>query len=95
MLVSTLYMDDECKKHLRLDSVLTVVDCKHLGQQLDQKGGAHGFNEAAEQAREKIGFANTVILNKTDLIGFADVVILNKTDLVSLEEVAAVRQRVQ
>ena len=45
----TLYMDEECRRQLRLDSVLTVADCNHLGMQLDRPSGAHGFNEAAEQ----------------------------------------------
>ena len=29
-LIQSLYMDPECAARLRLDSVLTVVDCKHL-----------------------------------------------------------------
>jgi molybdopterin-guanine dinucleotide biosynthesis protein len=29
-LIQSLYMDKECSRHLRLDSVLTVVDAKHL-----------------------------------------------------------------
>ena len=29
-LIQSLYMDPECQARLRLDSVLTVVDCKHL-----------------------------------------------------------------
>jgi G3E family GTPase len=35
-LIQTLYMDPECQARLRLDSVLTVVDCKHLPLHLSQ-----------------------------------------------------------
>ena len=72
----TLYMDKVCKQKLRLDSVVTVVDSMHLKQQLAVASGAHDFNEAVEQ------------------IGFADVVLLNKTDLVSAEDVAETEQLV-
>ena len=60
----TLYMDSDCKAKLRLDSVLTVVDCMHISQQLQHASGAHDFNEAVEQ----IAFADVVLLNKTDLV---------------------------
>ena len=60
----TLYMDKECKRKLRLDSVLTMVDCMHISQQLEKGSGAHEFNEAVEQ----IAFADVVIVNKTDLV---------------------------
>jgi G3E family GTPase len=60
----TLYMDEECKQHLRLDSVVTVVDCLHVAQQLDHASGAHDFNETAEQ----IAFADVILLNKVDLV---------------------------
>jgi G3E family GTPase/putative Mn2+ efflux pump MntP len=35
-LIQSLYMDKECSKYLRLDSVLTVVDAKHLPQHIEQ-----------------------------------------------------------
>ena len=60
----TFFMDKECKQRLRLDSVVTVVDCLHLAQQLQHPvGAAHDFNEAAEQ----VAFADVVVVNKTDV----------------------------
>lgn len=35
-LIQSLYMDKECSKYLRLDSVLTVVDAKHLPQHIEK-----------------------------------------------------------
>jgi len=64
----TLYMDRDCKAKLRLDSVVTVVDCMHVAQQLERASGAHDFNEAVEQ----IAFADVVVLNKTDLVSEED-----------------------
>ena len=30
--IQTLFMDDECRKHMRLDACITVVDSKHIDQ---------------------------------------------------------------
>jgi G3E family GTPase len=30
--IQTLFMDDDCKKHMRLDACITVVDSKHIVQ---------------------------------------------------------------
>lgn len=67
----TFFMDDEVRARARLDAVVAVVDAKHLMQRL---GDAP---EAAEQ------------------IGFADVILLNKTDLASEDELADVEQRIR
>ena len=48
----------ELAERLRLDSVVTVADAKHLEKEL---------GEAAE-AKAQIGFADIVLLNKTDLV---------------------------
>jgi len=68
-LIQTLYIDEKCNSKLRLDSVLTMVDCKHLPLHLerDQKGekGAHG---GAVEARLQLAFADRIIINKTDLV---------------------------
>ncbi|KAJ1431662.1 CobW/HypB/UreG, nucleotide-binding domain-containing protein, partial [Ochromonadaceae sp. CCMP2298] len=57
-LIQSLYMDAQCQARLRLDSVIAVVDCKHLPLHLTQK--------PAEGAG--ISFADRVLLNKTDLV---------------------------
>ena len=54
----TFFTDDDIKKKTRLDSIVTVVDAKHIEQRLADS------NEAEEQ----IAFADIVLLNKTDLV---------------------------
>ena len=51
-------MDDEVKAKAKLDAVVTVADAKHLTLRLAD------FPEAQEQ----IGFADVILLNKTDLV---------------------------
>jgi G3E family GTPase len=67
----TFFIDDEVAAHYMLDAVVTVVDAKHAMQQLDQ------FEEAQRQ------------------IGFADKLLLSKTDLVDAEQLAALKARLQ
>ncbi|HEV7159304.1 MAG TPA: GTP-binding protein [Caulobacteraceae bacterium] len=54
----TFFVDDAIKARMRLDSVTTVVDAKHIEGQLD----------ASREAREQIAFADQIVLNKTDLV---------------------------
>ncbi|MSQ70882.1 MAG: GTP-binding protein [Betaproteobacteria bacterium] len=65
----TFFMDEEIGNYYLLDSVLTLVDAKHAPMQLDE------FREAQEQ------------------VGFADRILLSKTDLVSDEDQESLRQR--
>lgn len=67
----TFFIDDEVATHYLLDAVVTVVDAKHAMQQLDQ------FEEAQRQ------------------VGFADKLLLSKTDLVSDEELSVLSARLQ
>jgi G3E family GTPase len=53
----TFFTDEEIGGYYLLDSILTVVDAKHAPQQLDE------FHEAQEQ----VGFADRILLSKTDL----------------------------
>ena len=53
----TFFTDDEIGNYYLLDSIITVVDAKHAPQQLDE------FHEAQEQ----VGFADRLLLSKTDL----------------------------
>jgi G3E family GTPase len=54
----TFFVDDEVKARTRLDSVTTVVDAKHVMNELDR----------SREAREQIAFADQIVLNKTDLV---------------------------
>ena len=67
----TFFTDDEVKQNFRLDAIVTVVDAKHVAQHLDKD------DESVKQ------------------IGFADVILLNKTDLVSPAELDAVEARIK
>jgi G3E family GTPase len=67
----TFFMDDDVRARSKLDAVVTVADAKHL------LGSLADSPEAQEQ------------------IGFADVILLNKTDLVSADELAAVERRIR
>ena len=67
----TFFVDEDIGDHYRLDAVVTMVDAKHAMAQFD----AH--HEAQEQ------------------VGFADRILMTKTDLVSVEELRALEQRVR
>jgi G3E family GTPase len=67
----TFFMDDEVKTRAKLDAVVTVADAKHLTARLAD----------APEAQEQIGFA--------------DVILLNKTDLVSAKELGEVERRIR
>lgn len=54
----TFFMAEEIGDYYLLDSIVTLVDAKHAGKQLDD------FREAQEQ----VGFADRILLSKTDLI---------------------------
>jgi G3E family GTPase len=59
----TFFMDDEIASAYLLDSVLTLVDAKHAGSQLD----------ARQEARRQVGFADQIFISKTDLVDKAEV----------------------
>ncbi|MBS0309029.1 MAG: GTP-binding protein, partial [Proteobacteria bacterium] len=67
----TFFMDDQVGAHYLLDAVVTVVDAKHAMQQLD----------AQEEAQRQVGFADRLLLSKTDLV--------------SAKEIAALTQRLK
>jgi G3E family GTPase len=59
----TFFTDEEIGKYYLLDSILTVVDAKHAQKQLDE------FHEAQEQ----VGFADRILMSKTDLVAEQEV----------------------
>ena len=54
----TFFMDDEVAMRYMLDAVITVVDAKHAMLQLDEH----------EEAQRQVGFADRLLLSKTDLV---------------------------
>jgi G3E family GTPase len=54
----TFFVDEEVAMHYLLDSIITVVDARHAMQQLDQH----------EEAQRQVGFADKILLSKTDLV---------------------------
>lgn len=57
----TFFIDEEVAMHYLVDAVITVVDAKHAMHQLDKY----------EEAQRQIGFADKLLLSKTDLIDAA------------------------
>lgn len=53
----TFFVDEEVGTHYMLDAVVTVVDARHGMQQLDEH----------EEAQRQVGFADKILLSKTDL----------------------------
>jgi G3E family GTPase len=64
----TFFTDEEIGNYYLLDSILTVVDAKHAPKQLDE------FHEAQEQ----VGFADRILMSKTDLVSETEVEDLSK-----------------
>ncbi|NHZ61996.1 CobW family GTP-binding protein [Massilia genomosp. 1] len=57
----TFFMDEEVGVHYMLDAVLTVVDARHAMTQLDEY----------EEAQRQVGFADKLLISKTDLVDTA------------------------
>ena len=62
----TFFMDEEVSMHYMLDAIITVVDAKHAMAQLDQR----------EEAQRQVGFADRILLSKTDLCSAAEIATL-------------------
>lgn len=62
--VQTFFVDEELQKCYKLDSVITVVDAKHIIPRLDEEKPEGVENEAVEQ----VVFADKILVNKTDLV---------------------------
>ncbi len=58
----TFFLDDDIADAFLLDAVITVVDAKHGNVQLDEH----------REAQEQVGFADRILLSKTDLASEAE-----------------------
>lgn len=58
----TFFVDDAVRDVYRLDALVTVVDAKHAMRQLDEN----------HEAQEQVGFADRILVSKTDLVGEDD-----------------------
>jgi G3E family GTPase len=58
----TFFLDDDFKTQFLLDAIVTVVDCRHIEQHLDQM----------DEPGEQVAFADVILLNKTDLVTLAE-----------------------
>ena len=54
----TFFVDEEVGSHYLLDAVVTVVDARHAMTQLDEH----------EEAQRQVGFADKILISKTDLV---------------------------
>lgn len=59
----TFFVDEDITQNFMLDAIVTVVDAKHAPLQLDEH----------HEAQEQVGFADRILLTKTDLVDSADV----------------------
>ncbi|HEY0802999.1 MAG TPA: GTP-binding protein [Steroidobacteraceae bacterium] len=58
----TFFVDDAVRQEFALDGIVTMVDARHVDQQLKD----------SEETRTQIAFADVIVLNKTDLVSVAD-----------------------
>ncbi|MBC7768423.1 MAG: GTP-binding protein [Phycisphaerales bacterium] len=65
----TFFVDAEVRAKTKLDAIVTVVDAKHVLQQL----------ESSEEAAEQIAFADVILLNKTDLVSKEELTAIERT----------------
>jgi G3E family GTPase len=56
--IQTFFVDDEMKDKLVLNAIVTLVDARHLPLHLD----------SSEEAVKQLAFADSILLNKTDLV---------------------------
>ncbi|URE08241.1 hypothetical protein MUK42_03945 [Musa troglodytarum] len=66
--IETFCSDELVARYVKLDGVVTLVDCKHAMRHLDEVKPRWVVNEAVEQ----VAYADRIILNKIDLVNEAE-----------------------
>jgi G3E family GTPase len=64
----TFFVDQEISQQYLLDAIVTMVDAKHAPAQLDEH----------HEAQEQVGFADRILITKTDVVAPEDVVHLRQ-----------------
>ena len=64
----TFFIDEEVGMHYMLDAIITVVDARHAMAQLDEH----------EEAQRQVGFADRILLSKTDLVSKPELEVLKR-----------------
>nr|AAP45170.2 Dopamine-responsive protein, putative [Solanum bulbocastanum] len=72
--IETFCSDELVSRHVKLDGVVTLVDCKHALQHLNRVKPRFVSNEAVEQ----VAYADRIILNKIDLVTESELELLTK-----------------
>lgn len=65
----TFFVDADVRAKTKLDAIVTVVDAKHVLEQL----------KTSEEAAEQIAFADIILLNKTDLVSKDELTAIERT----------------
>lgn len=76
----TFFVEDSVAERYLLDAIITVVDAKHASQQLDEH----------HEAQEQVGFADRILLSKSDLVSKQEAVAL-KARLAGINPRAPIR----
>jgi G3E family GTPase len=63
-IIYTVQTNPKISEHYRIDSIICLADCKHLGLHLDEVKPDGSPNEALQQ----VAFADKILLNKIDLV---------------------------
>jgi G3E family GTPase len=64
----TFFADEEISDRYLLDAIVTMVDAKHAPQQLDEH----------HEAQEQVGFADRILITKTDTVAADEVAVLRR-----------------
>ena len=65
----TFFVDEDLREDFQLDAIIALVDARHIGGQLRRE----------TVAAEQVGFADVLLLNKTDLVSEAELATTERT----------------